>query len=262
MSRILIIPDIHHQVDRVTKITKYESFDKCVCLGDWFDSYTDIFAEQAIECGEFLLQNIIPNKKFILLFGNHDVHYLGDNRELRCSGYSKSKHLAISSLFKNQEINRWKWYHIEDGVFFSHAGLNKIFLPSSVFENNKCNLTELDSYLTHQDELAFTSLKASCSKLHWYMGAGNSRGGYLKFGGLIWQDIGEFSHINGLSSVFGHSYCNPPRFIKTDVNNGEVYLNKKVRFGDGLSSLALDSHLNHYAILEDGYITVKEYKNL
>ena len=46
--RTLIIPDIHHCIDKVDKIIKHESADQIVFLGDYFDDYGDDYQTSLI----------------------------------------------------------------------------------------------------------------------------------------------------------------------------------------------------------------------
>lgn len=262
MSRLLIIPDIHHLVSRVDRILKSESYDKVIFLGDFFDSYDDKFTEGAIETCHFLLQHVIYNPKSIILWGNHCTHYLGNNPKTQCSGYTKAKHQAIKVFIKPEHIKKWQWFHYEDGVFLSHAGLHQGYIPHFIKQDNGINIPDLLEFLTCEAKEADKTLFNGLSKLHWFMSAGRLRGGYSPFGGLVWQDINEFVHINGLTQIFGHTYCNPPKIITEYASNGKELDKGEVVFGDGKSSCVLDSHLNHYAILENGKLTIKKYADL
>lgn len=254
----LIIPDIHHQISKLDLILKKESFDKCILLGDEFDSFIDAGPEFAIKTAEYLLK-ILQDDRFILLYGNHTLNYLGDNPNMYCSGFTRSKRAAIREIIKENNYKKWKWFHFEDNIMFSHAGLTKPLVNSNLFNEDKINIELLNNHLNYESKKADKTLKNLCNP-HWFMNVGFFRGGYDSFGGLVWCDIKEFKAVNGLSQIFGHTPNSKPRLITSSEiiylsDNEEIIL-------DGTNNVCLDTHLNHYGILNGNKLTIKAYKDL
>lgn len=80
MKKILILGDIHGRGnwEDVPNLTKY---DQIVVMGDYFDPYggKTSYGEAWKNFQDLLeLQNTLPVGKVILLFGNHDQHYLDE----------------------------------------------------------------------------------------------------------------------------------------------------------------------------------------
>ena len=81
-NKILIISDVHQEVDKLDKIINAECADINLCLGDWFDShFTD--SNEACEKTAFYIKKFVANPKNITLFGNHDLHYFFNNKSER-----------------------------------------------------------------------------------------------------------------------------------------------------------------------------------
>lgn len=256
---ILIIPDVHHQVDRLNTILKKESFSNVVYLGDFFDSFSDVFAEKAIKMSEFIVNSILPDNRSILLYGNHDLNYIGNNPNTYCSGFSQAKRLAIRSIINESHYNKWKWFHLEGNILFSHAGLSRPLVNEKLLIDYSINIEYLSEYLHHESKQANKSLRNLCEP-HWFVQAGFIRGGHSPFGGLVWNDTREFVIIDGLSQIFGHTPSLKPRLI-TSSGIKELSDNEEIIL-DGSNNVCLDTHLNHYGILNGNKLTIKAYRDL
>ena len=94
-KKILIISDIHNNVDKLDKIIKAESADINLVLGDWFDSFEYDETHHYAKTAEYLMGYLsCPNNH--TLFGNHDLHYFFYNFFLRkLIGH----HSALASAF-------------------------------------------------------------------------------------------------------------------------------------------------------------------
>jgi predicted phosphodiesterase len=123
MSKIIAIGDIHG-LDTWRQIVEQE-FDKCIFVGDYFDSY-DIDTDTQIQNFKNILEFKKQNKdKVILLMGNHDLHYLLASE--RYSGYQHYRAVdikeALISGLADEELLQYA--HIEGDYLFSHAGVTK-----------------------------------------------------------------------------------------------------------------------------------------
>ena len=89
-QKILIVSDVHQDINRLDKIIKAEDADINVCLGDWFDSFIYDDTSDFIRTAEYL-KTFLNSSKNITLWGNHDTHYLSKNQYTLCSGYTTHK---------------------------------------------------------------------------------------------------------------------------------------------------------------------------
>lgn len=229
--KILILPDVHNKWKLAEKIIFEIPHHKVLFLGDYFDDFGD--SEDTVrQVAKWLLKSVNQEDRIHLL-GNHDTGYLFSNRRLICSGYTESKDEAISEIIRGTNLtDKVKWFHFEDGWLFTHAGLARYFIPNLEPEN-------VPDYLEKQSILAFEKAKHS-SDNHWFFQCGAGRYGNYPCGGITWCDVDEeFSPLKGLKQCFGHTPHSAP--IWTNEEN-----------------LCLDTHLRHYAILEDGNLETFE----
>lgn len=234
METCLIIPDIHNKVDIVDKIINSTGADKIIFTGDFFDDFGDSHIDAAKTAR--WLKNSLAKPNRVHCFGNHDFSYRYPNNLFgSCSGFSTSKSRAINEIISNEDWDKMKFYHFEQGWFMSHAGLHSFF-----FQNQ--NLSNLE-YILNKD-VTEALKKAKNGERHWIYSAGRARGGLSNIGGLTWCDFDiEFKAIKGLKQVFGHTPQPKPAWYDEE-------------------NLCLDTHLNHYAILKDGKITICNYIDL
>lgn len=262
MKTILIIPDVHNQIDRVERILKSESYDKVIYLGDFFDSFGEEFTELTIKTCEFLLQIVFPDPRSVIILSNHDVSYVGRNPITLCSGYTKAKNQTIKSFIKEEHRKFFKWFHIENNILFSHGCLNKSYIPEVLIKKNSLeSMNLLNEWLSYESKQAYKTILDPFGSNHWFLNAGFTRGGNSTFGGLLWGDTREFIQLNGLSNIFGHTPNKTPVLIN---KSGKYEINdfSKDIILDGTNSIALDTHLNHYGLLNGNKLTIKKYSDL
>ena len=242
-KKILIFSDVHQDINKLSKIISHESADINVCLGDWFDSFffdsdTD-YKSTAIELREDFLTK--PNN--ITLFGNHDLHYLFDNKYTLCSGYKPDNHRLINEALgesKADIVSKFHWFLFVDEYLCTHAGLSNNFL-SPIIKNNE----DIYKYLTNQANDA--NIKIRTDQPHWFYGAGVARGGYERKGGLVWLDFDrEFAPIEGLKQIVGHTYRKNGRV--TEWRNTKNY--------------CIDTNLSEWVTITNGKFEIKNYKDI
>jgi hypothetical protein len=245
MEKILIIPDIHCAYQKAQNIIKAEAPDKIICLGDYFDQFHDTAEENKKTA--IWLKALLKQDNVIALKGNHDVNYqYPPSRYTTCSGFTRNKWEAINEILLNEDWAKLKWFHFEQGILFTHAGLHPRNIPPLDYG---LNLEEWLKTQIYQAEIA-----ALDGYSHWFFAAGRARGGSRPIGGLVWCDFDvEFEGVPDLRQVVGHT---PRKVLNCD--DAAFY----AEYGKDKDNICLDTHLNHYGILLNGQITIKAYKDL
>ncbi len=142
----LILPDIHNKVDRADFIIRSVGADKIICLGDVFDDFNDTVNDA--QKSAYWLKKRLNQENFILLKNNHDLGYeYPNNPYAECSGFTRFKSIAINDILTKEDWNKSKWYHFQDGYFFSHAGLNYSFV-------NNLEVKQIEGFLEKEAEKA------------------------------------------------------------------------------------------------------------
>lgn len=218
----IIIPDVHGRTFWRDAVKGHEN-DRIVFLGDYLDPYDHegITPEKAYD--EF--KDIIEFKKshkdnVVLLLGNHDMGYLdAEINECRRDyrGAERNKELILQNIdlfdiVHCMEINGEK-------VLFSHAGISREWIESCPWlfgkeEFDPESLNELIHTPKRHQELFL--VLSYVSKM---------RGGYDRFGSVIWADVREFLHgchfLEGYRHIFGHTlHSGGAYLVKTGETEG------------------------------------------
>jgi len=202
--RSLVCGDIHNEIDLVDIIIKNNDhkYDEIIFLGDYFDSYFDNI--EHAERTAYWLKEKLENPRYIFIFGNHDMHYrFFRNKYILGSGYSRNKADAINKIMKIEDWDKLKFFHYSQNFLFSHAGINE----NTLHPLNGFDLTYLEK-LCRDDfiKLGFGNHSNSFSP-------GIGRGGFLKKGGITWQDWSvEFVPIRNLNQIVGHTHSDSLRY--------------------------------------------------
>lgn len=231
MSRILVVPDIHDQVEKVERILSSFTYDKVIFLGDYFDSWTGT-PKDAAKTAQWLIANF-SNPNYTFLLGNHDLFYLYG--EFPCSGNTFEKFRAIDNVIEDDRVkfnSYFKLCHWIGDWCLSHAGLHKTW-----FEHPISGITQ-----SNTEELCKKALESIWSSSDPILLAGRSRGGPQRVGGIVWLDWSEFEPIENVNQIVGHT------------------AGKEVRAKAGTASLnfCIDTHLNHVGVLEGGAFLIKD----
>ncbi len=137
---IIAIGDIHGRTYWKQIISKAK-FDKVVFIGDYFDAYKDITPEQQ----KSNFEDIIKFKKeyldkVVLLFGNHDYHYLKTVEETY-SGFQRWYKTDIAEmLHKAIDEELIQMCYIYNKYLFSHAGVTKTWLKNTGYIDDQLDL--------------------------------------------------------------------------------------------------------------------------
>lgn len=253
MSKILIIPDIHHRVFWKDCVKNIEDFDKVIFLGDYLDPYPFEGAEVCdMDAGFLNLKEIIKFKednreKVVLLLGNHDLHYIYpeiysgryDNKNAQRNTDLFAYNLGLFDMMYECEINGKRFV-------FSHAGFMKgwveaydelLFksngeIPSSELINGYIHYDMMDESKRNENEKFVNALNIVSSL----------RGGYDPFGSMIWSDVRERLNkknkgFENVFQVFSHTYIVKPIVTKDfaclDVQRGFILEDGVVKEMDG-----------------------------
>jgi len=241
-KKIVIFSDVHQNIDKFTEIIAHEKADINICLGDWFDSH---FFDSDVDCKSTavtLKEDFLSKDNNITLFGNHDLHYLFDNKHAQCSGYGSNKHFLINEALGEEKadiVNKFHWFLFVDEYLCTHAGLNSRFL-SPIIKNNE----EIHQYLTNQSNEA--NVKIRTNQPHWFYGAGYARGGSQEKGGIVWLDFDrEFAPIEGLNQIVGHTYRK----------------NNKITEWRNTNNYCIDTDLSEWVTITNGKFEIKNYND-
>jgi len=273
--KTLIISDLHLRHNIAEEIIDSVEHDQIVFLGDYFDNWHDtpIQNEEAAEWLKISLNE--PNR--IHLLGNHDHSYY--DMKFACSGHTKDKSYVINKILKEEDWKKLKFYYVIDDWLFSHAGLTHPLyktLCGKYHITSNLLTASLDKAVTLLDN-DIKDFKENPNITHSLIGAGVSRGGYNRHGGITWCDVREFHPIPNVNQVFGHSIVENPLFITTfkgsldkefcdafDVYN-RIFTIKGIKKDiSKVQSLnfAIDDCNRSYGILENNVFTTHEVRDL
>jgi hypothetical protein len=129
--KIIVIGDTHGR-EIWKQIVSSNTFDKIVFIGDYFDTHENVSSAQQIhnfkEIIEYKRQNI---DKVVLLFGNHDFHYLR-NIDEQYSGFQEWHKFDIQEQLHNAlDSNLMQMCFVHESYLCSHAGISKTWLKST-----------------------------------------------------------------------------------------------------------------------------------
>jgi len=207
-KKFLIIGDLHGndswkiplEYFRPNEIeSNIDKYDFIIFMGDYVDSF-DKSNEQIIN----VLLDIIKLKqnypdKVILLLGNHDLQYIFDSNDFRCSGYRTEMKFDLFDIFNtNKKLFQVAFEVMSDDenkYLFTHAGVHKGFY--------NLYIKKMDDQNTLADSLnvLFPNYKP-LYHVSWY------RGGYKKEGGIFWADKQETykKPLKNYHQIIGHTY--------------------------------------------------------
>lgn len=123
--KIVAIGDIHGR-SIWKNIIAQEQLDKVVFVGDYFDSKEKIDPFEQIDNFEEILalKKDYPNE-VVLLFGNHDYHYLSASTESYDGFVSWLKPIISPMLDEAVKTDLVQMCYKHENFIFSHAGITK-----------------------------------------------------------------------------------------------------------------------------------------
>jgi hypothetical protein len=218
MSKILVIGDIHnHWVEAEAIASKYDDHT-IVFVGDYFDDFGDS-AIDADQTARWLKESLSkPNR--VHLMGNHDINYSylnyrkDSNGALQniysCSGYDLRKDDAINRVMTNEDWDKIKMYHYENGWFFTHAGISKYWFEHPILGCTAEGIIQrIEESIKSYKDRQYTEILGA---------AGRCRGGAHQAGGILWHDhFRESEVIRGIKQVYGHTPITTTIGLKIEV---------------------------------------------
>ncbi len=268
--KTLILPDLHNRFVTAQRIIDSVPHDKCIFLGDYFDSFGDTY-QDANNTAVWLREVAMEDPKNVFLCGNHDQHYFWPHNDFfKCSGYSDAKKDAIQRILNRQNtdnFSKFQFFYIEQGFLLTHAGLDNSLWKDMkrVFteDGSKTKLEFVAEVLPHWVEQAKKDI--GLNRKVELLGAGWDRGGMQQVGGINWVDFSNLSPVQGVNQIVGHTPHRVPD-VKIQKQGGAITVKDIFEYydvkhfpacKDPLSiNYALDTHSKHYIVIEGGEVQV------
>lgn len=217
MKKRVIIGDPHGRWGFVKQIYDKEQPDEVIILGDYFDSFhIDVYTQR--ESYEHIIELRKEHLKkyhhgFIMLIGNHDMHYM-DEKFGRCSGWNAlSASVAGYPLCRDWDKEILQICYIDEinKTIYSHAGISMNWFNSWIKSGSlgDINTIEIKAFcFTFKDGGDYYGSSSYNSPL-WLRPEGLKKSMYVDNNGIVW------------SQVFGHTEPNTP--IHWESNNAHFY---------------------------------------
>lgn len=216
---ILTIGDVHgfdtwrHALDywRDDVPNRINDYDYIVFVGDYVDEFE--LPDSTI------LKNLMDiielkkkySEKIILLWGNHDIQYLKNGNEHRCSGYRPNMYLQLFQLFTHNSDLFQLAFQI-DNYLWTHAGISKgwyienIKQQKYIIRNNRVD----KNFLTKEpDDKNLADTLNRMYELHYdnIYQCSFHRGGRFRISGPLWADKLETykKPLEGYHQIVGHT---------------------------------------------------------
>ena len=136
--KIIALGDTHGRNDW-KKVVEENDFDKIIFIGDYFDSHEEVNPlVQKSNFREIISYKKKNKEKVVLLFGNHDFHYLRGITQTY-SGFQIEHYHDIQELLENAlKENLLQMSFSFNNYLFTHAGVTKTWLNNHGY-NEKDN---------------------------------------------------------------------------------------------------------------------------
>lgn len=233
--KILVLGDTHGRSDWKEIINLEPDADKIVFIGDYFDSFTikpEVQINNFLDIVEYKKQN---KDKVILLFGNHDFHYIYPEKY---SGYNAQNAFLYKEVLNNAIVDRLlQMCYINENFIFTHAGVSKLWLRDN-FSAEKLLKVPIDELIND----AFYK-----GKLDIFAFTGDNPYGDCIYAGCIWIRPKSLhkAAIKDFIQVVGHTQVKEIKIVKGTDNNAIILV-------DAI-------HTKEYVVLEDYELTTKKY---
>lgn len=204
-EKLLIIPDVHGRTFWKQPCHEADDFDKIIFLGDYVDPYPrdGINELQALDNFTEILSFAEQGQdKVVMLYGNHDLHYVSEYYLKIAGGCRYSRRLApqIRKMFEDHKQLFRFCYETElsggSTVLFSHAGVSPLWYKEQCGFEGAPDVDRLNGMLSTEKDIELLA------QVGW------SRGGNARVGSMVWCDVYEFSEhekYEGIYQVFGHT---------------------------------------------------------
>ena len=237
MRKRLVLGDMHGMFGVIKDIYDLEQPDDVIIVGDYFDSFTispELQKLAWLDLIELRKQHIKSKKgKFIMLIGNHDIHYLTNFRG-QYSGYNKdTAWFASDFVSKAIDDNILSFCFVDEinKTIYTHAGVTMTWFMKWCYPSlGNINTIEYKAF-EHVGSDWFGNDKRNSPI--WVRPEALSNDPYIDNNGITW------------SQVFGHTHVNAPFHWK--INDADFY--------------GIDCICKHYLVedLDDNHKLIKRY---
>lgn len=208
---VVIIPDIHQDVDWAQRILDREKGKPVVFIGDFYDSRRNVAsAETTAIFHKFCLH------KYNVILGNHELRYMECWSHVRqrrnkkfhlhpTSGFSNNKSKDVNKTLLWDEWQRSHMFVYVHGHMISHAGFRED--NWNFYQTLSENLARLEK--ATKEAMAVMSVMPSP-----FFQIGKFRDGDAEFGGPCWLDWDEEFRDNlPIPQIVGHTRHDTPQQI-------------------------------------------------
>src|SRR6266571_1550324 len=185
----IICGDIHGHVEKVRAFLGHKPEEEHIALGDYLDSFYEPQGRQ------LLALQLLLDSKAVLLWGNHDLHYL-KMPPFICTGYQHKNEQVYRDLIETNKYRFLAAYAV-DGWLLTHAGCHirlakhKTDVVAIADRLNK----KMAEYLEKPYEPGSEGIFA----------VGGGRGGGCRNGGIFWYDFKRETGLAPVKQIFGHT---------------------------------------------------------
>jgi hypothetical protein len=207
----IVVGDIHGCVEKVVAFLDYKPEEKHVALGDYLDSFSES-QDRQLQTLRLLL-----NSDAVLLYGNHDLHYLL-KPPFKCPGFQYGREKPYIDML-NAHKDRFLAAYAVDGWLCTHAGVHVRLARRQNVEQIAARLNK--ALRRWQDNGTWHSM----------FDIGRARDGAARVGGCFWYDFKWEDGLDpAIKQIFGHVELKEPEITDTYValntsnSNDNVYL--------------------------------------
>ncbi len=185
----IVVGDIHGNVEKVQAFLAYKPEEEHIALGDYLDSFYEPQGRQ------LLALQLLLDSKAVLLFGNHDLHYLFPIAPFISTGFQygkEDKYFDVITAHKD----RFLAAYAVDGWLLTHAGCH-IRLAK-----HKTDAVQIAAMLNKKMTEYLVHPSASPEGI---FAIGLGRGGNNRIGGIFWYDFKRETGLAPVPQIFGHT---------------------------------------------------------
>jgi hypothetical protein len=218
----IIVGDIHGNAEKVRAFLAYKPETEHIALGDYLDSFLE---PQILQILALQLQLDSPA---VLLWGNHDLHYLRTPPWLS-TGFQHGKEEPLIQLVEAHK-HRFLAAYAVDGWLCTHVGVHvRVSRPKRCRGN-----VDLLAEKLNADMMKYLQKPETYQRLNYIapspsiFNIGQGRGGNSNFPGIFWFDFRRelgldtsfkqiFGHTEGKTAIYGD-----PNYICLDTTNNST----------------------------------------
>jgi hypothetical protein len=207
----IVCGDVHGNVEKVKVFLAYKPEELHIALGDYVDSFTEPQERQ------LLALQLLLDSKAVLLWGNHDLHYLFPIAPFISTGFQygkEDKYFDVITAHKD----RFLAAYAVDGWLMTHAGCHVRLAK------HKTDVVQIAEMLNKKmtEYLAHPSVRPEG-----IFAIGLGRGGNNRIGGIFWYDFKRETGLAPIKQIFGHTETPEPvvteTYVALDTTNDKTH---------------------------------------